>query len=101
MPFNDRSYEPQGFETLTVDNTAGGVGFTAAKLSPNRGRAVLGPLETAQIRFTVDGTAPTTTVGHVLEIGQVLYLDEQKELVNFRAIRTGASSGSLPVTYYR
>lgn len=56
-------------------------------------------LETAQIRFTIDGTAPTTSVGHLLNPGEMLKLDSLADITAFRAIRTGATSGSLRCTY--
>jgi hypothetical protein len=59
-------------------------------------------LETAQIRYTVDGvTAPTTTVGTLLEIGESLLLWGTQDIQNFKAIRTGGSSGVLDVHYAR
>lgn len=89
-----------GFETLSVTNTA--VGPTAATYSPAGGLsdfAVFGPLETGQIRWRDDGTAPTASVGHLLEIGSVLEYDGNLAFLQF--IRTGGTSGSLPVSYYR
>ena len=82
-------------ESLTVDNTVGGVGFAghAANIY------ALITCETAQVRFTVDGTAPTTTVGHLLNPGDVLRLDSNADIAAFRAIRTGATSGVLKATF--
>ena len=94
-----RNYRPHAHESITVDNTVGGVGITAT-LIPQTMKAVL-TLETAQVRYTVDGTAPTTSVGHLLEVGDALELDEQREIVNFKAIRTGSTSGTLKATYYK
>lgn len=81
---------------LTVDSTAGGVGL---------GTIPTGTLyaelscETAQIRFTVDGTPPTTTVGRILNPGDTLRLSTD-DWTKFKAIRTGASSGSLQGDYW-
>lgn len=91
-------------ESLTIDNTVGGVALSASKYAvvnrPNAALAFLS-LETAQIRFTLDGTAPTTTVGHILDSGQNLTLRSSNEIARFRAIRTGASSGVITVSYAR
>lgn len=98
----NETYGAGDYEALTIDNTAGGVGFTAGKLlSTQHGvaRGVFCTLESGQIRFTLDGTAPTTLIGHLLEIGQSLTLENVGDLKNFKAIRTGAVSGSLKVTY--
>ena len=84
-----------GYQQLTVDNTSGGVALTV----PATAMAASGRLETAQIRFTLDGTAPTTAVGTLLEVGETLALENRGELTGFRAIRTGATSGVLSVEY--
>lgn len=81
------------YETLTVDATVGGKGFTAAKITGMTKAFIT--CETAQVRFTLDGTAPTTTIGHLLNPGDILRLDSAADLVAFRAIRTGATSGVL------
>jgi hypothetical protein len=89
------------FEQLTVDATAGGVPFTAAKITNSSSLATWARcrLETAQIRFTVDGTTPTSSVGTLLEVGDILPIHTREELLNFHAIRTGSSSGVLDCTY--
>lgn len=89
-----------GFETLTV--AASAVGPTEGTFSPAGGMAdyaLFGPLETAQVRWRDDGTAPTASVGHLLEVGQVLEFDGKLSKLQF--IRTGGTSGALPVSYYR
>ena len=91
-------------ESVTVDNTGGGVALTVATFAPTGGipadHAFL-TVETAQIRFTYDGTAPTTTLGHLAEPGDVIKLDSAQSIKNFLAIRTGGVSGILQVTYER
>lgn len=92
--------EAIGFETLTVAGTA--VGPTAATAAPASGEASLalfGPLETAQVRWADGGTTPTSTVGHLLEVGQVLLYDGDVGAIKF--IRTGGTSGALPASYYQ
>ena len=56
-------------------------------------------VETAQIRFTVDGTAPTITVGHILNAGDNLTIDSNEDIAAFRAIRTSSTSGVIQCTY--
>ena len=57
-------------------------------------------LETAQIRFTLDGTAPTSSAGKLLEVGQTLTLESREELTGFLGIRTGGGSGVLDIEYF-
>lgn len=91
------------YETLAVDNTAGGVSLTATKVAKagNMGGFAILVLETAEIRFTTDGTAPTTTVGIPLEPYQSITIQGKDDLTRFRAIRTTSTSGSLKVQYFQ
>lgn len=84
-------------EVITADNTSGGVGLTAATV--DRSNAAVVAVETGQIRFTLDGTAPTSTVGLIADPGFIIYLSSGDMLGKFRAIRTGATSGVLTVVY--
>lgn len=85
------------YESITVANTA--IGFTSAKIADIKSRIVC-TLETAQIRFRVDSVDPTSTEGHLLEIGQNIELFNTTDFARFRAIRTGATSGVLKCTYW-
>lgn len=90
------------YETVTVDNTVGGVGFTVSKaLKCDPEGSVSAVLETAEIRFTCDGTAPTTTVGIPLEPGQTLTLKGVADILGFRAIRTTGTSGKLNCQFFQ
>lgn len=90
------------FEQITVDATAGGKTFTAAKLTlqGNKVNRVWCRLETAQIRvLKVGNVTVTASVGTLMEIGDQFTLTDQEEMLNFRAIRTGAVSGVLSCEY--
>lgn len=86
-------------ESITVDNTSGGKSLTAATYG--QARIAFISVEDAQIRFTVDGTAPTTTVGHIANSTDKFYLLSGNEITRFRAIRTGSTSGVVKVSYAR
>jgi hypothetical protein len=90
------------FEQLTVAGTA--VGITAAILSPSGQQQIAKcsvRLETAQIRYRWDGTAPTAAVGTVLEVGDILTIDGFDVASAIRFIRTGATSGVLDVECWK
>ena len=89
-------FTPFAHETLTVADTA--VGLTSATYS-DATRAEM-TLETAQIRVWDDGTAPTASVGMLVEIGDTIVLNSAAQIANFKAIRTGTTSGVLRVTYF-
>lgn len=90
------------YESITVATTA--IGCTTSTVSPGGGpgavRAML-TLETAQVRYRYDGIDPTSSEGHLLEIGETLVLEGAANIDRFRAIRTGSTSGVLKVTYER
>ncbi len=87
--------------SLTVNNTSGGVAIAAGGKFSTTNRAPasysLLTLETAQIRYTLDGTTPTTSVGHLLDPGQALTLTHG-DIQGFKAIRVGSTSGILMIT---
>lgn len=98
------AYQQQyvAFEQVTV--AAASIGLTAATINSGSGhpqaeKAVC-RLEQAQIRYRLDGTAPTTTVGTLLEIGDVLTLSGNDMLQRAQFIRTGGTSGILNCHYY-
>lgn len=87
------------FEQITVAGTS--IGFTAAAITPSgspEASVAACRLETAQIRWRIDGQAPTSSVGTLLEIGDTVVISGHDSMVRFRAIRTG-SSGTLDCTY--
>ena len=90
-------------ETITIDNTVGGKGLTASKLTtPPRPKRVFITTEGGQMRYYYDGTAPTSSTGHILNpIINTLMIEGIKNLEQFRAIRTGTTSGKLVVSYER
>lgn len=87
------------YEQITVAATS--IGITATTLQPNgvntQPQARVGSCraETGQMRYRVDGVAPTASVGTLIEIGDIVALQGPDVLRNFRAIRTGATSGVL------
>jgi len=88
-------------ESITVSNTA--IGFTDATINPERRikpiRAVF-VVEAAQIRFTVDGSTPTSTVGFLAEIGDIVTINGEHDIEKFKAIRTGAVDATIQPIYF-
>lgn len=56
--------------------------------------------EVAPVRYWVDGTAPSATVGKLLNVGDQLVITGHDNLVNFHAFAQ-AASGTLNVEYGR
>lgn len=90
----DYDYRPAPGETdqrLTVDATSGGVQLSAYGA---RVTHVFWTLETAQIRCTLDGSAPTSSNGHILEAGDS-GVWPRAWFAAAKFIRTGSSSGVI------
>lgn len=86
---------PIAKETLTVSSTALPLAAPPANGAANC--AVI-TVETDQVRFWVDGSTPTASVGHLLNVGDELELRGGDELTKFRVIRVTADA-TLQVTY--
>lgn len=88
------------FETLTISSSANGVGITPAIRLPVKGSDFAGmqaqeaflTLETANIRYRLDGAAPTASVGHLLFVGQDLTLRSVNDVKNFLSIRVSSDA---------
>lgn len=97
-------YEPYDFDTITVSSSA--VGLTASKYNhvpPNvlrDAQYIVITSETNSIRYRIDGTDPTASVGHLMPAGSALVLTGITTIRNFKAIATG-SDATLQVTYSR
>jgi len=87
---------PTAFESVTVPDSA--TALTAATRKAKK--AVFITVETAQVRYRMDGSDPTSSVGHLLNKSGSLYISNQTAIENIRFIRTGTVSGVLRVTYY-
>jgi len=88
-------------ESITVSNTD--IGFTSAIISPERRtkpyKAIF-VVEAAAIRFTVDGSTPTSTVGFLVEIGDIVTINGEGDIKKFRAIRTGGTDAIIQPIYF-
>ena len=88
-------------ESITVSNTA--IGFTPATINNGTGVKPLVAVfvvETAQIRFKVDGGDPTTTVGILAEIGDEVTIIGEHDVQAFRAIRTGSTDAIIQPHFF-
>jgi hypothetical protein len=91
-------YPPKAFETITVAATA--IGITSSLLT--NARAAYLTVEGASLRYRIDGTAPTSSVGHLVPNGGSIWLSDKTKasLSNLRMIRTGSTSATVSVTIY-
>ncbi len=87
------------FETLTVSTVA--VPFTATtiyNLQPFVKLSAFVTIEGNNIRYRFDGTAPTSTVGHLGSVGETITFDKIDDIMNFKAIKDSLSAGDSTLT---
>ena len=90
-------------EQLSVD---GVTGFTAAEYQPTTAgarvatKAIVTVDPTNPIRWTMDGTTPSSTVGHYL-VNDTIEIQGFANIKAFRAIKQGATAAGVSVTYLR
>jgi hypothetical protein len=85
------------FETVSVGGSA--IGFTVATYATaNQARVFV---ESAAIRFRLDGTDPTASVGEPVEMGTVITLDSPDQIQKFKAISQFGGTASLSCHYGR
>ena len=90
-----------GFETLTVGAAA--IGPTVATIYPADGyEATYGlfTVETNDVRYRMDGTAPTDAVGHLLQAEQNLEVHGKENLRNLLFIQVSGGA-TISCTYMR
>ncbi len=87
---------PLTHESVSVTDTATGITTTA--LNNMLPAAALITVETAAIRFCVDGTTASATVGHAAEPGALIELHDRGEVTKFSARRRDATSATIKVT---
>lgn len=104
-PFDKDDYHPLdtfAFEALAVAGTS--VPLTATTYDPGTGTPALMAhvqCETAQVRYRIDGTDPTATVGTILDPGDELIVWGTMDIQTIEFIRTGGVSATLNVHYAR
>ncbi len=90
-----------GFEALTVTNSVQVLTPSKYMESNTSGGASEAFLTNygAAIRYTYDGTTPSSTVGHVLSDGGVLVLKGQNQMASFKCFRLSSTDSEISITY--
>lgn len=82
------------FGTITVSTAV----LTLTPNHLNHNYAMI-TVETNPVRYTVDGTIPTASLGHLLSPGDILELTSVQEVKNFRVIRQSAADATLMASF--
>jgi hypothetical protein len=87
------------YEKLTVSNTAIGLTSSAYTSGDKTAQIAFITIETNDVRYTYDGTTPTTSIGHYALAGSAITLFGTHDIQNFRVIRATGSDAAISVTY--
>lgn len=92
------------FEQITVSTTA--LGGTSTKLAINleggkvrRAVKIRVSVETNSIRYRIDGTDPTASIGHLVVAGEYFDLEGETNISRLRMIRASADA-TVNITYF-
>jgi hypothetical protein len=88
-------------------NPTSATGITATLVKPtsgsynnNQAAAALITVEGGAIRFTLDGTTPTTSVGHNMAVGDSFMIRGVTNVSNFKCIDNGGTSSVYVTVFY-
>ena len=84
-------------QALAVDNTAGGVQFSALHSDTDY---VLIDVQDADVRMTLDGSAPTASNGHLLQSSQGLLTMGAELIADAKFIRDDATDAVIHLTEF-
>jgi len=92
-------YVPGGFEQITVSNSV--KTLTESKYVKDNfyAKKALITIESAQVRWTIDGTTPTSSIGHLNNPFDSITLIGTANIKGFKIIRAGATNAKISVTY--
>jgi len=83
----------QTFEELGIDLTVSSLSAAMYDQGKMKANKALITVEDAAIRFLVDGSKPTATVGHLASAGDAIELGSHDEIKHFKCIK-GTSGGT-------
>ena len=91
------------FEEITVSTAVKNLTVATYKASGGWGSAQKAQVQVlnAPIRVKLNGDSPTTTAGFVESNGSSFMLENEAEILGFRAIRDGGSDAKIQVSYLR
>lgn len=104
------------YESLSVSSSASTVAPSLTKIrsvtasNPGAGTAdviaetaveAFVSVEGAQVRYRIDGTAPTGTEGHILNSGDTLTVQGYTNIKNLQLTITGTTTAVIKATYFK
>ena len=95
-------YDFNDFEIIAIDGSP--KGFTSSKIFPGSPkriecRAAQCRLESADIRYLLTGSDPTSTNGMLIQAGEPFDILGEQNVRQFRAVKAGDNNGKVTVHY--
>jgi hypothetical protein len=90
--------DPFAYESITVTGTA--KVLTAGTYTTDAKKAFIS-IESASVRWRVDGTAPTISEGHLSYPAQTITLNGYAQIARFQVILATATSATIKITYLK
>ncbi len=90
------AYSTGTVSTVVLAASGVGTGITAANLQDAQRMRVT--CNTNSVNYTYDGTAPTTSAGHNIPTSGNIEIIGQRNIANFKIIRSGGSDASVSIT---
>lgn len=87
------------YESITVDNTVKSLSSIYTDNDGNIAVKAIITVETAQMRWRMDGVNPSSTEGHLANPTDIIILNNSSDIKNFRATRVGSTSAVIRVSY--
>jgi len=87
-------YKVIGREKISDISTSGGVGLTSDYIPPTEPDTIYAMIQvqTSDMRYTLDGTPPTTSLGFILATNGIIEVWGSHALTNFLMIDNSATS---------
>lgn len=86
---------PYAFESIDVDNTI--KQLTAGTYDDATSATIM--VEDAEVRVTLDGTDPSTTVGMLFYVGDTIELTSAAEIAGFKVTRATGTNAKITAHY--
>ena len=97
----------EAYSTVIAPFGGTAAAFTNGNIQPDSAdsktwaKGLFATVSLGAIRFTFDGTTPTTSLGHALTNGDTLRLEGPSNVQNFKAIALAGGVAQLQTTFLR
>ena len=87
------------YESITVDSEVRSLSSVYTDDDGNIAVKAIITIETAQIRWRIDGGSPTSSEGHLSNPTDIILLHNSSDIKNFKATRVSATNATIRISY--